>query len=81
MCVRLGQGILGSSPGRFGMLAAHFLRSSWVSLGRLGLHIMFFFGVCVCVCVCVRAPRSGDLRIVPWSIRDAGGPLFAFFLG
>ena len=24
VCVRLGQGILGSSPGRFGMLAAHF---------------------------------------------------------
>ena len=36
VCVRLGQGILGSSPGRFGMLAAHFLHSSWVSLGRLG---------------------------------------------
>ena len=50
-----------------------------VDLAVLGYITCYL--VCVCVCVCVRAPRSGDLRIVPWSIRDAGGPLFAFFLG
>ena len=43
---------------------------------NVGLYQLFpLYHVLVCVCMCVRAPRAGDLRIVPWSIWDAGGPL------